>query len=427
MLAGKIEGVPTVFADRRIALVTIARFVARLGGEAAFFVGVWGMAAYRFDASAAKIALLMATLAISSMVGSAIAGVLVDRYGPRNVLVGAQLVYIPIVLAVTLVQSIEMLTLACSIFGLATAPIMTATGAFAPYLTQSTEDMGRVNVLIEGAGALSFVLGPGLGAVFAKLWGIESVFYLDAAFTSLGVLLVLPVRTPAISASERRHPLKELTSGLRIAYGIRPVRYYVLMGSLVWFSFGAFGALEPLFYRDVVKTGVETIGYMNSLFGIGIAVGAWLLTKLPARTTSARGLSLGVVLLGLGAMVYIGTTSLVVIGIGALLWGAVIGAVEPLLRTLMQLDAPEEYVGRVMGTAQLHRSAGELVPLAIAPGLAAVFGPQAVMIGGGILASLLAAGSWWHAASIDRAGHRERGPIRVDEAIMRDEPISPIT
>lgn len=416
-----------MLSDRRIALVTIARFVARLGGEAAFFVGVWGMAAYRFNASAGQIAVLMATLALSSMVGAAIAGVLVDRYGPRNVLVGAQLVYIPVVLAVTLVDSIGMLTLACSVFGLATAPVMTATGSFAPYLTAGTAEMERVNVLLEGAGALSFVLGPGLGALSAKLFGIESVFYLDAVLTTLGVLLVWRVRTPALAAHEERHPIKELVAGLRIAYGIRPVRYYVLMGSLVWFSFGAFGALEPLFYRDVVGTGVETIGYMNSLFGIGIAFGAWMLTKMPPKTTSARGLALGVVLLGMGAIIYVGTTSLIVIAAGALVWGAVIGTVEPLLRTLMQLDSPEEYVGRVMGTAQLHRSAGELLPLAIAPALSAAFGPQAVMIGGGILASLIAAGSWWHAASIDRAGHRERGPIRAAEALMRDEPISPIT
>ena len=78
------------------------------------------------------------------------------------------------------------------------------------------------------------------------------------------------------------------------------------------------------------------------------------------------------------------------IAVGALLWGAVIGATEPLLRTLMQIDAPEEYVGRVMGTAQVHRSAGEIVPLALAPGLAAAFGVQTVMIAGAVLAAVVA-------------------------------------
>ena len=416
-----------MFGDRNIALVTAARFVARLGGEAAFFIGIWGMAAYRFNATPTQIAALMAVLAVSSMIGSAVSGSLVDRFGPRNVLIFAQIVYVPIALSVTLVGSIEQLIAMCALFGLSTAPIMTATGSFAPYLTTGSTGIERVNALIEGAGALSFVVGPGLGAIVAKAFSIEAVFYLDAILTTIGVLLVLPVHTPPLVEREVRHPMREISDGIRLAYRIKAIRYYGLMGTLVWFSFGAFGALEPLFYRDVVGTGIETIGWVNSIFGLGIGGGAFLLTRLPARATSARGLAIGVVLVGLGSMLYVGTTDLRVIAIGALLWGAVIGAVEPLLRTLMQLDAPEEYIGRVMGTAQLHRSAGELVPLAVAPALAAAFGVQAVMIGGGLLAALTALLTIGYASSIDREGHRPHGPVRAGQAVPTDEPISPIT
>jgi uncharacterized protein with ACT and thioredoxin-like domain len=80
-----------------------------------------------------------------------------------------------------------------------------------------------------------------------------------------------------------------------------------------------------------------------------------------------------------------------------------------------------------MGTAQLHRSLGELVPLALAPALAAMFGVQAVMIGGGLLATAFALGSLSHAASIDRAGHRPHGRVSVPQAMPIDDPISPIT
>jgi len=241
------------------------------------------------------------------------------------------------------------------------------------------------------------------------------------------VLLVLPVHTPPLGKHEARHPFAEVIDGIKVVYRMRAVRYYVLMGTVVWFSFGAFGALEPLFYRDVVGTGVETIGWMNSLFGLGIGGGAWLLTRLPAKATSARGLVVGVALTGLGSMIYIGTTNLWVIALGAFLWGGVIGATEPLLRTLMQIDAPEDYIGRVMGTAQLHRSAGELLPLAVAPALAAAFGVQAVMIGGGLVATFIALLTFGHASSIDRAGHREHGQVSAEQAMPKDEPISPLT
>jgi MFS family permease len=404
--------------------VTAARFIARLGGEAAFFIGVWGLAAYEFDANPTQIAILMAVLAVTSMIGAAVAGSLVDRFGPRTVLVGAQFFYVPVVLATAFVGSLEQLVGMCALLGLATAPIMTASGSFAPYLTSDPERIEKVNALFEGAGALSFVMGPALGALVATTFSIPTVLFVDAALTTIGAVLVLPVSTPPV-AGEAHHPLKEIAEGLRVTYRLRGVRYYVLMGTLMWFSFGAFGALEPLFFRDVVKTGVETIGYMNSLFGAGIAAGAWALTRLPSKATTARGLAVGVAMMGVCAAIYVGTTNLWVIGAGALVWGAVIGATEPLLRTLMQIDAPEEYVGRVMGTAQVHRSAGEIVPLALAPGLAAAFGVQTVMIAGAVLAAVISLATLPHAASIDRAGRQSR-QVRLDEAFATDDPISPL-
>ncbi len=138
--------------DRTIARVTAARFIARLGGEAAFFIGVWGLAAYEFDANPTQIAILMAVLAVTSMIGAAVAGSLVDRFGPRTVLVAAQFFYVPVVLATAFVESLEQLVGMCALLGLATAPIMTASGSFAPYLTSDPERIEKVNALFEGAG-----------------------------------------------------------------------------------------------------------------------------------------------------------------------------------------------------------------------------------------------------------------------------------
>ncbi len=414
--------------NRNVALVVLARFLARMGGEAAFFIGVWGMAAYRFNATPTQLALVMGTLAVTQMVGAAISGLLVDRYGPRNVLLGAQFIYAPTAVAMAFTTSLNQLIVGCILFGFSVAPIMTATSSFAPYLSEKDDDLVPLNSLLEGVGALSFVIGPAIGALMAKYISIPSVFWLDAAMTLVGAALVWPVHTPPVAKhADKKHPVREITDGFRIAYGLRGVRYYVLMGTVVWLSFGAFGALEPLFYRDVVKTGVETIGWVNSIFGAGIGLGAIALTRMPAKVTSARGLAVGVALVGMGAILYVGTTDLAIIALGAFVWGAFIGGIEPLLRTLMQVDAPEEYLGRIMGTAQIHRNAGELLPLALAPALAAAFGVQAVLIGGGILAAVIALSTLPIAASIDRERTAVPGRISVVQALPDDEPISPIT
>jgi hypothetical protein len=108
---------------------------------------------------------------------------------------------------------------------------------------------------------------------------------------------------------------------------------------------------------------------------------------------------------------------------GAIVWGVIIGAADPLLRTLIQTDSPDEYVGRVAGTSQVHRQAGELVPLAFAPALAGAFGVQAVLIGGSLILAVVGAASLGEALAVDRQ-IKYRREVRI-ALTAADEPISP--
>ncbi|TLM98974.1 MAG: MFS transporter [Actinobacteria bacterium] len=408
--------------NRNITLVVIARLVSRMGGTAAFFIGTWGVAAYTFNATPSQLALMSACAGVAGIIGSAIAGVLIDRFGPRTVMVGAELLTIPVVLALASATSWPVFVALVAVFAGVGIPTFTAGEAFPPYLVREGEPLESVNAWVEGAGSVGFVLGPAVGAIVAKTWDASAVFYVMAAGSVIAALAAWFVR---IDVSPREHAsgnaARELIEGFRVAYSAPPVRYIIFMGSVMWFGFGFFSALEPLFYRDAVGVGVEWIGWMNTVYGLGLVVGSALLPRAPKRVLSATGLALTIVAVGLGTLAYVGTTQLVTIAIGAAVWGTITGFVGPLLRTLLQFDAPPEYLGRVMGTAQNHRSAGELVPLAFAPALAAAFGVQAVLIGAGIAVALLAAGSVPYARRLDAAGHgvplvAPRAGTLVDEA-----------
>jgi DHA3 family macrolide efflux protein-like MFS transporter len=416
-----------VFRNRDVMRVVAARFISRAGGEAAFFVGVWGKAAYELHATAGQIALLMAVLALSGILGTMVAGVLVDRYDPRRVLAVTEIVFVPTALALMLPTAIWQLTVLAGLLGFFGSPVMTASASFAPFLTTDEAPIERVNAWIEGAGSLSFVVGPGLGALLARFVSLNAIFVFDAATSLVAVFLVWGVHLNRTVAplEERPGAVRELREGLRYAYGNRSLRYAVLLGTAVWLGFGAFGALEPLFYRDVLKAGVEAIGYMNTLFGLGLVTGAWLSSRLPSRAVSARGLAIVSILVGFGASLYVGTRSLVIVAFGALVWGVIIGVADVVLKVLIQTSTPDALVGRAVGAAQMHRQAGELLPLAVAPSLAAVFGVQAVLIGGGLVLSVAAALSWPEAVKVDRLPRvRERRATGVLTA--DDEPVSPV-
>lgn len=403
---------------RRIdfARVIAARYLSKAGSEAAFFIGVWGKAAFDFQATAGQLAIVMLTLSLVSIVGSVIGGVLVDRFGPRRTLIGAEMLFAPAALAIVFADSLTSLTVLAAVWGFVGAPVMTAGASFAPFLAEDEQQLTKVNAWLEAAGSAAFVTGPAAGAFIVHYVNIDWVFYLDAITSVIAAVLIWQARLvrPVRHAPHGR-VLADFREGVRVVYRMRSLRFYVLAGSVAWLGFGAFSALEPLFYRDAVGTSIEALGYINSLFGVGILVGSYALTRLPRRVISARGLSVTLILSGLGSLAYVGTTDLRFIAMGAVAWGVVLGVMEPLLRTLVHRDSPEGLVGRITGTAMVHRQAGELVPLAFAPTLAATFGVQATLIGGGLLISVIAVLALNEAGAIDR----ERG-----SQVLREVPIA---
>jgi DHA3 family macrolide efflux protein-like MFS transporter len=422
-----------VLRDRDIMRVVAARFISRVGGEAAFFVGIWGKAAYDLRMDAGQIALLMAVLAVGSILGTMVAGVLIDRYDPRRVLAIAELVFVPTALAFLLPTTAWQFTALAGLLGFFGAPALTASASIAPFLTGPDTGLEKVNAWIEGATSVSFVVGPGVGALLARFISIDSVFVLDAATSLVAVFLIWGVRlhrVPAAAASASDAPavprssaLAELRDGLRYVYINRALRYPVLLGTVMWIGFGSFGALEPLFYRDVLKVGIETLGYINAVFGLGLAAGAWLAARLPERLMTARGLALVSVLVGLGGVLYVGTRSIVIVAIGAITWGVVAGVTEVVLKVVMQSATPDEYMGRSMSAASMHRQAGELLPLAVSPSLARLFGVQPVLIGGGLLLSVAALFTIPEARAVDRL---PRARQVAASGLSPDSPVSPV-
>lgn len=407
-------------SNRNLALVVAARFISRVGGTAVWFIGTMGVAAYIFKSSPKELAVMSAINGAAAIAGSLAAGVLIDRFGPRKVMVWAEIGSIPPVLWMMVAPNFPLFIVGSAVFSLFGIPTWTAGASFAPYITEGREQLERANAYIESGSSVGFVLGPAVGAVISSAFGTRSVFWVMALASVAAAICAWSTR---IDESPREHvsgsAWADFTDGLRVAYTTRTLRYYILLGTAVWFGFGGFQALESLFYRDVVGVSVEWLGWMNTVFGLGLVTGAMVLPKLPQKLVSSRGLAIMTVLAGLGAILYVGSADLRLIAAGALVWGFIIGAEEPLLRTLMHLDSPHEYVGRIVGTAQWHRSAGELLPLAFVPALAASIGIQQTLIAGGVLVAIAALGSLGTAASIDRSRAAEAGAARepVPESI----------
>lgn len=391
-------------SNASVRRVVLARLISRIGGEAAFFVGIWGKAAFEMQATAGQLAFVMAGLGVASLIGASIAGVLVDRFDPRRVVLVGEILFVPTILAFVFVETIPTLAVAAFMLGLVGTPVFTAIASFAPFLTEDDDELAKINSWIEGASWTAFVIGPGLGAVLAATVGVDAIFVVDALTSAVAAALIFPVRLRHLAADkeEGRSGLGELREGFSYVYTHRRLRFYIWLGSSVWLLFGTFGALEPLFFRDVVGTEVETLGWVNSIFGMGLVSGTWIASRLGEKYRTATWLTVSVGLNAVGVLAYVGTDQLAIVVPAGAFWGIIIGVMAPLHRTLVQLNSPDQFVGRIMGVNHIHSEVGHLIPLAIAPSLAALFGVQQALIGAGLAVALLAAVFMPKARSLDR-------------------------
>jgi predicted MFS family arabinose efflux permease len=220
----------------------------------------------------------------------------------------------------------------------------------------------------------------------------------------VAAVLLLPV-TIRVLARERegdKGGFAELRDGFVYSYRQPRLRFYILLGTSVWLMFGTFSTLEPLFFRDILEVEVEALGWVNSIFGLGLVGGTMLAARLPARLRSARTLTLVVGLNGVGTLLYVGTDRLPVVVAAGVVWGLIIGTMAPLHRTLIQLNSPDEMIGRITGVTHVHSEVGHLIPLLIAPALAGAFGVQPSLLYSGFAVMLIAMLAFPIAARLDR-------------------------
>lgn len=257
--------------------------------------------------------------------------------------------------------------------------------SFISDLVRSDEIMNAIALNSAGVNTMRIV-APAVGGALVVAIGVAGTFYVSAACSLAGILLLLRVRVTGGSfASASKEPFGLLTEGLRY---IKRSPDIVALLSLAFIPilFGMpYMYFLPVFAADILKVGAPGLGWLTGTTGLGALLGSLIIASMPQG--APRGKIMLFLSIAFGAALVLFSQSqnfmlslILLLGVG--LAGT---SYISLNNTLLQTMADAELRGRVLG---IYIMTWALMPLGALPisAIAEVIGtPIAIAIGGGIV------------------------------------------
>ena len=408
-LFSKPQSSLSVQAKRLVAM----RFLIYTGFQTSYFIGVIGTLTYADDASVVATSLAVLFMNVFVILGSFAGGAALDAWGPcrhfflsivGTLATGAAILVFDSATGIVLLGAV----LLGFTMGFA-QPIATS---YPVYLTDDPVELKDINSAIAMFSNVSIIVGPMLGGFVAAATSSRAVFVLMMLFTALALIAGWSFKPRAGFATTRegkpatgeitsdkasQSPDPNTSSRATFAASIKTVftnSVLALLFCIIFlsnFGYGAFDPLESFFYRDVLRVGVEWMGWLSSASGVGAVLGAVLALRLPPHLVNLKTLLVALMTVGLGSLLYVGTPYVGVALVGQIALGIAWGIVNPLHNTIVQTTAPLEQLGRVNSVMGFGNMFAGVAPLAIAPWLAATFGVQQTLVGAGMVVTAVPA------------------------------------
>jgi CRP-like cAMP-binding protein/predicted MFS family arabinose efflux permease len=381
-----------VFRNRSFALMWTGQLVSTIGSALTSLAA--SIYVYAKTGSALSVGLmLMATAAPTILVGL-IAGVFVDRYDRKKIMIAADLIRAALVfmLPILLPQSMVWLYV---IVALSSAVGQFFEPAYESVLPEvaTDQELAAANSFIAissfGATAVGFAASGLIGSANVSL-----AFYLDALTFLISATCIFFLRVPKTAAQERttvKVVWRNLRAGGKFLINTPMLRSMFLVSLPIFIAFGLGNSLLLPFARNALGATESQYGLQEGLTSIGFVVGSLLMARLTDRLREGQWIAISIIGMGLASVGYSLMTS-IPIAIGIQVVSGLLNAPSSVGRRLVvQRNTPREMRGRVNSAFAVSRDVMFLLGMAAA-GLADVLGVRVMVLISAVL--LLAAGLW---------------------------------
>ncbi|MBM3324665.1 MAG: MFS transporter [Calditrichaeota bacterium] len=276
----------------------LAGFISTMGDEIHWVAMLWLI----YDLTGSKLAtgLVGAAQFLPAVLFGLFAGVLVDRFDRRRVMMAADLArallvtVIPLLLASGHLRGFHLGVLAFAISGF-TVAFMPARDALVPELVEK-ENLTQANALIQGSINLAFLLGATFAAAALPVVALSGLFYMDAvsyllSFACIWWIKKARVKRIEIAPSVPSHepPLRALREGLAHAYRDGRIRGLLIVTAINnLFIMGPAIVGVPVYVRDHLHQGPQGLAGIDACFAAGMLLGSLVLHRWGKQLPKGR-------------------------------------------------------------------------------------------------------------------------------------------
>jgi MFS family permease len=149
------------------------------------------------------------------------------------------------------------------------------------------------------------LIGPSLGGVIIAAVG-EGLCFLLNAVSYIAVIISLLAMKIAKQKIKLSHPhvFHELKEGFIYAFNFAPIKYILILLSLVSLTGVPYQVLMPIFAKDIFHGGPKTLGFLMAMAGFGALMGAIYLAGRKSVLGLGKIIALASAIFGLGLMVF---------------------------------------------------------------------------------------------------------------------------
>ncbi|MBV9231632.1 MAG: MFS transporter [Chloroflexi bacterium] len=380
---------PGVLRHRDFRLLWLAQSISTFGDALTTLTLV--LLINRLTGSTAAIATLTILIAVPGVVLGMFAGVFVDRYDRRRIMLVSDLTRAAFILGFVLVHTREHLWL---LYGLALvqasvgAFFMPAREALVQVVVPEAERL-PAHALTDTSFTLAELAGTALAGVLVGVTGTFFLsFVIDAATFCASFALVRLVRAHALPLpSSHSNPWHELLKGWKVIGSSRLLIAILLTGGLMFLGGAALQVLLIPFSLNVLHVPVVWSGILGAGSVVGTVLGGAALTRWGARLSPTHlmigglfAFAVTIALMGLAPNAWV----LALINLG---FGVILVVLQSSFATLIQNTVSNDLMGRVGSIFTVVMLTANIFSLLIAGVLGTVMGIRQVFF---LLAALMA-------------------------------------